>query len=312
MAPHALHARRRPRPEVRLAGHGADEHVERRRLRRAHHVGRRPARRQDRGRRVRADRARDAGLGPRPPSTRRHARHELRQIGGMVVTNVASEPAHDFINQGADRLAGRIVVAGGCVPDVRRALPARRHARPDLQRGRPTPGIAITEVATQGETNAEILGLALDQRGRIVGGGYTTVEDGGSFEVNSAVVRFLPDGTLDPSFNPSGPRPGTVITEVGPGLERGVPRGDRPARPDRDGGRRLRRRRERTLRHRADTLPRARGTLDDSFGDGGNVLPNAGPGDSDDDAQGLAVPSPTARSWSQARRRRRRSRSTHG
>ena len=53
----------------------------------------------------------------------------------------------------------------------------------------------------QGETNAEIHGLALDQRGCIVRGGDTTVEEGGSFEVELAVVRFLLDGMLDPLFN---------------------------------------------------------------------------------------------------------------
>ena len=81
--------------------------------------------------------------------------------------------------------------------------------------GGPTPG-SRSRGGDPGRTNAEILGLTLDQRGRIVGGGYATVEDGGSFEVDSAVVRFLPDGTLDPSFNPGGPRPGAVVTEAGP------------------------------------------------------------------------------------------------
>ena len=208
--------------------------------------------------------------------------------GGKVVTDVAPEPDHDFINQVAIDPKGRIVVSGGC----RRIFVGRYRSDGTLDSsfnaGGPRPGLNLTELAVTGETNSEILGMAIDDNGRIVGGGYSTFFDGTFFHVDSAVVRFRTDGTLDPSFNPNGPRPGVVITGVSSGFDVNF----RVA-IDRQG---------RILaagdafvgvgaglfdimlsRYLSD------GTLDGSFGNAGVVLTNLAPGDSDDDAQGVAV-----------------------
>ena len=208
--------------------------------------------------------------------------------GGKVVTDVATEPAHDFINQVVLDHRGRIVVGGGCVHTfVARYL---RNGRLDASFNRrgPRPGIAITEIAPA-ESNSEILGMTIDRRGRIVGSGYSTVLDNGSPEVSSAVVRFLPNGTLDPAFNSHGARPGTVVTKVAPDGNwdvafrvavdhrgRLVTAGDAYVGVD-------------NAYDIAVSRYTARGKLDRSFGIGGVVLTNAGPGASDDDAQGLVV-----------------------
>jgi uncharacterized delta-60 repeat protein len=154
----------------------------------------------------------------------------------------------------------------------------------------PRPGLALTAVAQAGELNSEILGLAFDAEGRIVGSGYSTMFDGASFKVNSAVVRFLPDGSLDPSLQPNGPHPGTVITNVAP--DDGWNVAFRVA-IDADGriitagdafvgvGSGLYD--VAVVRYLDD------GTPDRSFGSDGIVFLNGGPGDSDDDAQGLAI-----------------------
>ena len=209
---------------------------------------------------------------------------------GIVVTNVASEPDHDFINQVLIDATGRIVVSGGCRRIfVGRYLPDGS-LDPSFNVNGPRPGLALTEIAPAGETNSELLGMAIDDQGRIVAGGYSTFFDGASFRVSSAVVRFLPSGILDPSFNSTGARPGTVITPMVPDGQWNV--AFRVA-IDRQG---------RILTAGdafvgvgaglydialARYLPN--GTLDSSFGNSGIVLTNAGPGDSDDDAQGLAI-----------------------
>ena len=208
--------------------------------------------------------------------------------GGRAFTSVASEPDHDFINQVLVDGRGRIVVAGGC----RRAF-VGRYLRdgtldPSFNAAGPRPGLALTELAPADETNAEILGLAIDLRGRIVGAGYSTVLENGSQQANSAVARFLPSGALDPSFNPTGPRPGTVITPVSPGF-------DVAFRVALDHWGRILTVGDTFVGVGAGLFDIALsrytrdGRLDSSFGTGGTVVTNAGPGDSDDDAQGLAV-----------------------
>ena len=207
--------------------------------------------------------------------------------GGKVVTDVASEPDHDFINQVVIDSSGRIVVAGGCrTIFLGRYLPGGT-LDPSFNTAGPRPGLQLTEVRT-GETNSEILDMTLDDSGRIVAAGYSTTFDGTSFHVDSAVARFRTDGTLDPSFNPNGPRPGVAVTPVSPDFDVNF----RVAIDDQD-----------RIVAAGDAFVGvgsgffdimvsrylADGTLDASFGDGGVVVTNLAPGDSDDDVQGLVV-----------------------
>jgi uncharacterized delta-60 repeat protein len=205
--------------------------------------------------------------------------------GGRVIVDIAPSPDHDFFNAVLIDGAGNIVVGGGC----RRLFVARFRPNgtldPSFNAAGPRPGVQITE-ALAGEANAEILGTAFDPQGRIVGAGYSSGPNG----TNSAVVRFLPDGTLDPSFNPAGPRPGVVITSLSP--TGGFDVAFRVA-VDRKG----------MILTAGDAfvgvgaglydivlsrlLPD--GSPDGSFGTGGRVYLNAGPGDSDDDVQGLVI-----------------------
>ena len=208
--------------------------------------------------------------------------------GGVVVTDVASEPDHDFINQVTTDSMGRIVVAGGCRSVFVGRYLSNGTLDASFNAAGPRPGLSLTELAASGETNSEILGMALDDEERIVGAAYSTFFDGISFHVDSAIVRFLPAGTLDGSFNPTGPRPGVVIHELSPGFDvffrvaldkqgRILGAGDAFVGVGAGGF-------DVSL---VRFLPDGR--LDDAFGIGGVVLTNLGPGDSDDDAQGVAV-----------------------
>ena len=210
--------------------------------------------------------------------------------GGKVVTNVASEPSHDFINKVLIDHKGRIVVAGGCARIfVGRYLPDGT-LDPSFDADGARPGLRIDVVAQEGETGAELLGLAIDHHGRLIGAGYATVLDAGSEKVNTAVVRYTPDGRLDPSFNTDGPHPGTVITSIAP--DGGWNVAFRVAIDDHD--------RVLTagdafvgvgagLYDIALSRYTPAGTIDRSFGTSGTTLVNGGRGDSDDDAQGLLV-----------------------
>jgi uncharacterized delta-60 repeat protein len=152
------------------------------------------------------------------------------------------------------------------------------------------PGLVITEVSSGDNANDNILGIVLDNHGRIVAGGYSITFNGQGPDVSSTLARYLSDGTLDASFNPDGPRPGIVVTSVAPGtgwdvifdlaLDRQgriVTVGDAYVGAGAGGF-------DVAL---SRYLPD--GTLDRSFGSGGIVLTNAGPHDSDDDAQAIAI-----------------------
>ena len=205
--------------------------------------------------------------------------------GGKVLTDV--DTGHEFRQQVLIDDDGRILVGGGCRQFfLVRYLPDGT-LDPSFNPDGPRPGINITEVTPTGEGNgAAIESIAFDDRDRIVAGGYSFI----AFDLKSTVARYDPDGTLDPSFNPNGSQPGIVVTDMAP-----------------DGGFdvvfRVALDREGRIVTVGDAfvgvgnglfdiaLARylADGSLDDSFGDGGMVFTNAGPGDSDDDAQGLAI-----------------------
>ena len=94
--------------------------------------------------------------------------------GGIVVLDVA--PGHDFVTQVLIDAEDRILVGGGC----RHFFLARY--RPDgtldasFNPDGALPGLVITEVSPPGDDNTdEILGMAIDERGGIVAGGYSTV-----------------------------------------------------------------------------------------------------------------------------------------
>lgn len=205
--------------------------------------------------------------------------------GGRVIIDLAPPPQHDFLNTVAIDESGNIVVGGGC----RNLVVARFTPDGSLDAAfnpdGPRPGVHITEAAA-GEDNSELLGLVLDGHGRVVGGGYTTSRG----RVDSIVVRFRRDGTLDPAFNPNGPRPGVAVAGLAPDggwdvvfdvavdrTGRIVTAGD--AFVGVGAG----------LYDIALSRRRSDGTPDPSFGHGGVVFVNGGPGDSDDDAQDLVI-----------------------
>src|SRR5262249_38101734 len=66
------------------------------------------------------------------------------------------------------------------------------------------PGTVVTHIGNASSADA----VAVQGDGKIVVGGVTTLGSGIEF----ALARDDADGTLDPSFNPSGTLPGTVVT----------------------------------------------------------------------------------------------------
>jgi len=209
--------------------------------------------------------------------------------GGIVVVDIA--PGHDFVTQVLIDDNGRILVGGGCQHFFLARYRSDGTLDRSFNRTGLRPGIVITEVSPSGEgLTDEILGMAIDERGRIVAGGYSTTVENGEIDVSSTLARYLPDGRLDPSFNPDGARPGIVVTPVAPGggwdvvfsvaidrQGRIVTAGDAYVGAGLGGY-------DIAL---SRYLPN--GGLDRSFGRAGIVFLNAGSGDSDDDVQGLVL-----------------------
>jgi uncharacterized delta-60 repeat protein len=125
--------------------------------------------------------------------------------GGTVVTPIGSGG-----NAGAQSIAidalGRIVVAGSAsnAPDSDFAL-ARYNPDGTLDSSFGSGGVVMTQVAGANDgANA----MAFDQQGRIVAGGYATVNGGFT---DFAVARYNADGSLDTSFADGGKR----LTQIG-------------------------------------------------------------------------------------------------
>ena len=209
--------------------------------------------------------------------------------GGRVRLDVA--PGHDFVTQVLIDDAGRILVGGGCRHSFVARYTRDGELDPSFNANGALPGLLITEIAPSVENNSdEFLAMAIDASGRIVAAGYANVFDGTAQRIDSVVVRFQPDGTLDPTFNPDGPRPGVVITRVAPGLHwdvafsvaidvhgRTLTAGDAFVGIGAGGY-------DAAL---ARYLPDGR--LDRTFGGDGIVLTNLGPGDSDDDVRAVRL-----------------------
>ena len=205
--------------------------------------------------------------------------------GGIVVVDIA--PGHDFVTQVLIDDNDRILVGGGCQHSFLARYKSDGRLDQSFNADGPRPGIVITEVSPAGD---EILGMAFDGRGRIVAGGVSIADENGALNVSSTLARYLPDGTLDRSFNPRGDRPGIVVTPVAPGANwdvvfevaidrqgRILTAGDAYVGAGKGGY-------DIALsRYMPD------GRLDSSFGRGGIVFLNPGPGDSDDDVQGLVI-----------------------
>ncbi|HSA58440.1 MAG TPA: DUF4215 domain-containing protein [bacterium] len=69
-----------------------------------------------------------------------------------------------------------------------------------------------------GSTNEGFEAVAIQPDGKIVAAGSLELAN-----FDSAIVRYNPDGTLDPTFNPGGPVPGAVVADLnGTGLEDAV------------------------------------------------------------------------------------------
>ncbi|MFD8141523.1 hypothetical protein [Streptomyces sp. NPDC059708] len=133
--------------------------------------------------------------------------------GGVVLTPMSGVGGDDeHIWRLAVQKDGKIVAAGHVATAaggedfaVARYLPDGR-----LDRTFGTQGRVVTALSPHDD---EAQALRIQRDGRIVVAGYAgTGEDTNGRDF--ALVRYLPDGRLDGSFNRSGPRPGTVVTDI--------------------------------------------------------------------------------------------------
>jgi uncharacterized delta-60 repeat protein len=208
--------------------------------------------------------------------------------GGKVTTAVGPETRRDRAHDVAVLDEGKIVVAGfadmGPGAGRRNFMLARYNPDGTLDSSFGPGGIVVTAVAP-GDNNDVITtnGLTIDPAGRIVVTGQANMGSGAG-GVNFALARYLPNGSLDSSFDGDG-----IVTTA-------VASGDNfdslvSAAVDKDG--------KIITAGAADTggfisdlaLVRynADGSLDASFGTGGTVTMNVGPGNTDDLLQDLVL-----------------------
>ncbi|MGE7391788.1 delta-60 repeat domain-containing protein [Streptomyces sp. NPDC004126] len=133
--------------------------------------------------------------------------------GGIVLTPMSDMGGDDeHIWRLAVQQDGKIVAAGHvATADGGEDFAVARYL-PDgsLDRTFGTRGRVVTALTPHDD---EAQALRVQHDGRIVVAGYASIgedADGRDF----ALVRYLPDGRLDRSFNRSGPRPGTVVTDI--------------------------------------------------------------------------------------------------
>jgi uncharacterized delta-60 repeat protein len=211
--------------------------------------------------------------------------------GGKVFTAIGSGTLADDASSAVLDASGRIVVAGfarsgpgnaGNDFALARYLP-NGQLDSSFNSGGTLPGTWMLDISGGRDQFNDVV---IDASGRIVAAGSAVV--GTNTRPDFAVARFLTNGTLDSSFNPAGPIPGLVTTPLAP-----ADSGDVAISVAIDAAGKI------VTGGFVDPgtfifdLGLARfnpnGSLDTSFGTGGKVVTNVGPGDTDDDLQGLVI-----------------------
>src|SRR5919204_7019880 len=208
--------------------------------------------------------------------------------GGKVTTAVGPGTRRDRAHDVAVLADGKIVVAGfadmGPGAGGRNFMLARYNRDGTLDGSFGSGGIVITRVAPG--DNRDVVttnGLTIADSGRFILSGQANMGAGaGGF--NFALARYNPDGTLDGSFGSGG----IVTTAVAPGdnfdtaSSIGIDRAGKIVAGGiaRSGGFAFD---WALVRYNPD------GSLDNSFGAGGKVTTNVGPGNTDDDQEELVI-----------------------
>lgn len=124
---------------------------------------------------------------------------------GKVVTSLSS--GDDEVRAIAVQPDGKIVVAGYAVNDGRRQfLVARLNANGSFDQTFDQDGVAFTPV---GSGDAGANGVVIDKAGRVLTAGFSS----NSVNYDFTLVRYRPDGSLDPSFGNGG----VVVTPISNG-----------------------------------------------------------------------------------------------
>ncbi len=129
--------------------------------------------------------------------------------GGIVTTSVGARAAARAVAvQG-----GKIVVAGATNNGVDSDFVVARYNTDGsldtaFNQAGSLPGVAVTDFTFYDD---EAFALDIQSNGKIVAAGYTNT---GAPQYEFALARYDTDGTLDPTFNPAGNKPGTVATPI--------------------------------------------------------------------------------------------------
>jgi uncharacterized delta-60 repeat protein len=198
--------------------------------------------------------------------------------GGAQVTPVAS--SEDYAHAVAVQADGKVVTAGTTAIPAGTVVALTRHLRdggldPAFGNG----GKVITQVGARGDSARAV---AMQPDGRIVVAGWT---DETGIDDNMLVLRYLPDGSLDPAFGNAG----RVVVALSTGTDRAHAVALQPDGRIVVGGT--------TLVNTSTTgqdfallrlMPD--GTLDNSFGSGGKVVTAMQPSSNSDTIYALALP----------------------
>jgi uncharacterized delta-60 repeat protein len=131
--------------------------------------------------------------------------------GGKAITGFGS---NDIASDGVIQPDGKIVLAGwtGAQEFEDLAL-ARFNGDGSLDTGFGSSGKVVTDLF--GRTGDQAFGVALQPNGKIVAAGRARVFINTGFEGGFAIVRYEPDGLLDPTFGNGG----KAVADFGPGAD---------------------------------------------------------------------------------------------
>ena len=140
---------------------------------------------------------------------------------GTVSTTINNITYDDEANSVAIQADGKIVTAGYASPDdiTYQFAVARFNTDGSLDTttfnpGGLEPGTTATTINNNVNGDNEANSVAIQADGKIVAVGFTSTTTSTSSPYQFAVARFNTNGSLDTTFNPTGPQPGTVSTTI--------------------------------------------------------------------------------------------------
>jgi uncharacterized delta-60 repeat protein/uncharacterized repeat protein (TIGR01451 family) len=135
-------------------------------------------------------------------------------LQGLVITNFPGSPGTNSASAVAIQSDGKIVAAGFSHTNGSDDFALARYNTDGsldatFNPSGPIPGLVTTDFSGSGSFD-RASAVAIQSDGKIVAAGVSNTNGSDDF----ALARYNTDGTLDATFNPSGPTPGLVVTDV--------------------------------------------------------------------------------------------------